>query len=222
MPTERDGDFGMLLEAPHAYHAQQKGFAQALSAGVPPERAAAMCGLTQEEMAGAWGVFRRARGLARSAGRLSKRAAGVATQLHPLALAAHGAQFAGRGLAAATAPLRRRIFRAFFHKLIERRARFLSWRRRRTLVPAHADSADARAWAIRYVRRRGLLGKLVGAALSGEVVGEAATTVLVTASIPVLIQLARRALRAAEGQGAPSDPRTSEAPAAAVQAPSEE
>src|SRR5881394_2350382 len=105
MPKDTDAEFGMVLEAPHAYHARRKGFGEALAAGVSPERAAAMCGLTPEEMAGAWGVFRRARGLARSAGRLSKRAAGVATQLHPLALAAHGAKFVGRGLAAATAPI---------------------------------------------------------------------------------------------------------------------
>jgi hypothetical protein len=57
------------------------------------------------------------------------------------------------------------------------------------------------------VKRRGLLGKLVGAALSGDSVGEPVTTAVVTASIPVLVELARRALRAAESQGAPADPR---------------
>src|SRR5881394_2707623 len=103
MPKDTDAEFGMVLEAPHAYHARQKGFGEAIAAGVPPERAAAMCGLTPEEMAGAWGVFRRAHGLARHAGRLTKRAAGIAVKAHPLALAAHGARFVGRGLAAATA-----------------------------------------------------------------------------------------------------------------------
>jgi hypothetical protein len=46
----------------------------------------------------------------------------------------------------------------------------------------------------------------VGTVLSGEVGGEPATTALVTASIPVILELARRALKAAESQGAPSDP----------------
>ena len=217
MPTETDVEFAMMLEAPHAYHAREKGFGQALAAGVPPERAAAMCGLTPEEI-GAVGVLRKARRLARSAGRATKRVARTALRMHPLALAAQGAKFAGRGLAAATGPIRRRIFRAFFGKLIGRRARFLSWRRRRDLRPTVADRAEARAWAVRYVKHKGLLGKLVGAALSGDVGAEPATTALVTASIPVILELARRALKAAAHQGAPSDPRTAE-PQGAASAP---
>src|SRR4051794_19920492 len=77
----------------------------------------------------------------------------------------------------------------------------------------HHPSQFGPPLVIRYVKRRGLLGKLIGAALSGDAIGEPATTALVTASIPVLIELARRALKAAEHEGAPSDPRTAEAPA---------
>ncbi|MDX2087877.1 MAG: hypothetical protein SFX73_08505 [Kofleriaceae bacterium] len=113
-------------------------------------------------------------------------------------------------MAAATGPVRRRIFRAFFGKLIARRARLLSWRARRSLRPSEAERREARAWAVSYVKRRGILGKIVGGGLSGEVVGEAATTTLVTASIPVIVELARKALRAAESHGAPTDPRTNE------------
>jgi len=221
---ETDAQFGMMLDAPDAYQAQQKGFGQALAAGVPPERAAAMCGLSPEEMAGAVGVFRKARRLARQAGRASRRATRGALRVHPLALAAQGAKFVGRGLAAATGPIRRRIFGAFFRKLIDRRARFLSWQRQRTLRPTAADRAEARAWAIRYVKRRGILGRLIGSALSGDVGADPATATLVTASIPVILELARRALKAAEHSGAPSDPRTAPQadPAAAAEQPSTE
>jgi len=39
-------------------------------------------------------------------------------------------------------------------------------------------------------------------------VGEPATAAVITASIPVLIQLARRALKTAEREGAPANPQT--------------
>jgi len=166
---QTDAEFGMVLEAPDAYNAQQKGLVRALAAGVPPDRAAAMYGLSPEEMAGALGVFRKARRLAHRAHGLAKKTAATAVRLHPLALATRGARFVGRGVAAATGPIRRRIFRSFFGKLIDRRARLLSWRRRRSLHPTASDRADARAWAVRYVKGRGLLGKLVGGALSGDI-----------------------------------------------------
>lgn len=209
MPIETDVEFGMMLEAPHAYHAQQKGLGEALAAGVPPERAVAMCGLTPEEI-GAIGVLRKARRLARSAGRTTGRLARFTARTHPLALAARGAKLAAHGLAAATGPIRRRIFRAFFGKLIGRRARYLSWQRRGSLQPVPLDLREARGWAIQYVKRHGLLGKLIGTALSGDVGAEPATTALITASIPAIIALARRALKMAESQGAPSDPRSEE------------
>jgi hypothetical protein len=62
------------------------------------------------------------------------------------------------------------------------------------------EQRQAQSWATAYVRRKGILGKLVGVALSGDIsgpsdlVGEPATAAVITASIPVLIQLARRAL----------------------------
>ena len=60
------------------------------------------------------------------------------------------------------------------------------------------------------MKRKGVLGKLVGAALGGvATIGEPATTAVITASIPLLIQLARKALKKAEGEGAPADPQTS-------------
>jgi hypothetical protein len=207
--VDSDVEFGIMLAAPHASNARQKGFDRALAAGVPPQRAAAMCGLTVDEI-GAVRVLRKARRLARSTGRAARRGARMAVRLHPLALAAQGAKFAGHGLAAATRPIRRGIFRAFFRKLIGRRARLLSWQRRQTLHPTASEQAEAHRWAIQYVRRHGLLGKLVGTALSGDIGAEPATTALVTASIPVILQLARRALKMAESQGAPSDPRSEE------------
>ena len=80
--------------------------------------------------------------------------------------------------------------------------------------PTASEHREAHRWAVRYVKRRGLLGKLVGAALSGDVGAEPATAALVTASIPVILELARRALRVAEREGAPADPRTSTTDAA--------
>jgi hypothetical protein len=74
------------------------------------------------------------------------------------------------------------------------------------------EQRQAQSWAVAYVRHKGIFGKLAGVALSGDlgnpmdVVGEPATAALVTVSIPLLIQLARRALKAAEREGAPADP----------------
>jgi hypothetical protein len=154
--------------------------------------------------------------LARKGRRLAKRGAMLSLKAEPHVLTARAAKLAakgvGKGLAAVTGPVRRRIFRAFFKKLISRRARLISWQRRRSLRPSPGEQRQARSWAAAYVRRKGILGKLVGAALSGEVagpsgvVGEPATAALVTASIPVLIELARRALKTAEREGAPADP----------------
>jgi hypothetical protein len=123
-------------------------------------------------------------------------------------------KLATKGLALATGPVRRRIFRGFFRKLISRRARLISWQKRRSLQPTAGEQRDARSWAAAYVRSKGVLGKLVGTALSGEVtrsadlVGEPATAAVITASIALLIQLVRRALKTAEREGAPADPQT--------------
>lgn len=215
-----DREFSLLLDSPHAYRAHKNGVARARADGVAVQEAGRRGDLSADELAGALGVFRGARRAARGASRMAKRAGGVALQAHPLALSARAARFAGRGLAAATAPIRRRIFRAFFGKLTERRARLISWNARGSLRPNVAETRAARAWAIRYVKRRGILGKLVGTSLSGDTLGEPVTTALVTASIPVLVDLARRALRAAESQGAPADPRAvPPAPLAALEPP---
>lgn len=202
---DRDVSFGMILEAPDAYQAHQKGFARAIAAGVPPERAAAMCGLSRAEV-GAFGGFKKLRRMARAPGRTLGRAA--LHSMNPIAVARYSTKLAARGLAAATGPIRRRIFRAFFKKLIDRRARFLSWQRRKGLIPAAADLREARAWTIAYVKRSGFLGRIIGATLSGDTIGEPVTAAALAASIPVILELARRALRAAEKQGAPADPRS--------------
>jgi hypothetical protein len=156
--------------------------------------------------------------LARKGGRLAKRGAVLSLKAEPHVLTARATKLAakgvGKGIAVVTGPIRRRILRAFFKKLISRRSRLISWQQRRSLRPSPAEQRQAQAWAAAYVRRKGILGKLVGAALSGEVtgrggmVGEPATAALVTASIPVLIALARRALKTAEREGAPADPQT--------------
>ncbi len=156
--------------------------------------------------------------LARKGGRLAKRGAVLSLKAEPHVVTARATKLAAkgldRGIAAVTGPVRRRIFRAFFSKLISRRARLISWQRRRSLRPLPGEQRQAQSWATAYVRRKGILGKLVGAALSGDVagrcdlVGEPATATLVTASIPVLIQLARRALKTAEREGAPAEPQT--------------
>ncbi|MDX2023231.1 MAG: hypothetical protein SF187_23560 [Deltaproteobacteria bacterium] len=83
------------------------------------------------------------------------------------------------------------------------------------MKPDQIELAIAQRWATAYVKRRGIFGKLVGTALAGDSVGEPATASLMTASIPILIAIAKRALRSAEKEGAPRDPRTSP-PAIAV------
>lgn len=159
-----------------------------------------------------WRPLRGLRKAVRRTGRVAKRGGKLAVRAHPVALTARAA---GKGLATVTGPLRRRIFRAFFGKLITRRARLISWQRRRSMAPLQAERHEAQRWAAAYVRRKGVFGRLVSAALSGDVVGtyvgaDPATSALITASIPVLIQLARRALKTAEGEGAPEDPRSNE------------
>lgn len=192
MTDKLDPEFSMLIGATEAYDLQMNGEAERGSNG--PD-------------VGAFGILKRAKRTARGAGRLAKRTHRLALKASPHALAIASTKLAARGLAAATGPIRRRIFRAFFSKLISRRARLLAWRARRSLNPTRQEASSARGWAVRYIKGKGLLGKLVGTALGGDGIGEAATTALVTASIPVLIQLARKALRSAERQGAPADPR---------------
>jgi hypothetical protein len=160
--------------------------------------------------------LRRLKKIARKGGRLARRSTSLALKAEPHVLTARATKLAakglGKGLAAVTGPVRRRIFRAFFKKLISRRARLISWQQRRSLRPLPAEQRQAQSWATAYVRRKGILGKLVGAALSGDVagqrdlVGEPATAALVAASIPLLIKLAQRALKTAEKEGAPAEP----------------
>lgn len=207
MSKASDSEFGLMLQAPDAYGAHGKGLMRALSAGVPIERAAAICGLTTDELAGALRIVKQARRAGRRARAVALATARGTAKAHPVALAARGVRTGARGIAAATRAVRRRIFRAFFRKLIDRRARLVSWQGRRSLQPNAAERQTARSWAVGYVKRRGLLGKLIGSALGGHSVGEPATSALVTASIPVLLEIARRALRAAEKEGAPRDPR---------------
>jgi hypothetical protein len=155
------------------------------------------------------GPFRRLKKVARTGTRLAKRGTKLAVlTANPHAMTMKAAKLTGKVVAAATGPIRKRIFRAFFGKLTGRRARGLSWQRRRSLNPSAGERQEAQRWATGYVKRKGVLGKLVGAALGGEAtIGEPATAAVITASIPLLIQLARKALKKAEGEGAPADPR---------------
>jgi hypothetical protein len=177
--------------------------------------------------------FGRLKRLARKGGRLAKRGAVLSIKAEPTLLTARATKLAakgiGKGLAAVTGPIRRRIFRAFFKKLISRRARLISWQQRRSLQPSAGERRQAQSWASAYVRHKGILGKLVGAALSGDVAGpsdlgaEPATAAIITASIPLLIKLAQRALRTAEKEGAPADPQSAaDAPSAGPQAASDD
>ncbi len=153
--------------------------------------------------------FGRLRKVARTGARLAKRGTKLAIVMaNPHAMTMKATKLTGKALAAATGPIRKRIFRAFFGKLTNRRARALSWQRRRALNPNAGEREEARRWATGYVKRKGVLGKLVGAALGADVtIGEPATAAVITASIPVLIALAKQALKRAEREGAPADPR---------------
>jgi hypothetical protein len=155
------------------------------------------------------GPFRRLKKVARTGTRLAKRGTKLAmVTANPHAMTMKAARLTGKAMAVATGPIRKRIFRAFFGKLTNRRARVLSWQRRRALNPNAGEREEARRWATGYVKRKGVLGKLVGAALGADVtIGEPATAAVITASIPVLIALARQALKGAEREGAPADPR---------------
>jgi hypothetical protein len=198
--TPSDEEFTLMITNPDAYPARLDGLASTA------ERLNASA-----VHVGALGLRRKARQLAsrgrRVASKAGRRAFTAARHAHPMALAATTARFTAKGIAAATAPVRRRIFNAFFGKLLQRRARMLAWSRRRTLVPTGADAAEARRWAVAYVKRRGVFGKMLGTALSGDLIGEPASSALMTASVPVLLALAKRALKAAERHGAPADPR---------------
>jgi hypothetical protein len=209
---ENDRAFDLMLACPDAYGAKAKGIDRALAAGLPRAQAALLCGLTNDEYAATLGFTKRLKRGVRRAGRGARRGMQAATRASPAALAARGVRAAGRGIGAALASARRRIFRAFFGKLVSRRARLLSYQRRRSLQPDRSELYAAGRWARAYIRRRGRFGRLVAAALAGEVGAEPATSAVLTASIPVLLNLARRALKQAEGEGAPANPRTSGVP----------
>ena len=207
MPKNDDLGFDLFVAAPDAYKDRQLGPAPVLGKKRSLKRAPRDWDGHPCEVAGPRGLMKKARRNVRGAKRVATKASRVALRAHPMTLAVTTAKYAGRGLAAATGPIRRKIFRAFFGKLIARRARLVSWQRRRSLAPIAAETTLARRWAVRYVKRRGILGRLVGTALAGDAIGDPATASVVTASIPVIIALAKRALRSAEGHGAPIDPR---------------
>ena len=202
-----DRIFDLFVAAPDAYQAHALAFAPCLGDDSALDHAPRDRDRGPAEVSGARGFIKKARRKVTGAKQMATKASRVALRAHPLTVAATTAKYAGRGLAAATGPLRRKVFRAFFRKLIARRARLLSWQRRKSLSPIPTEMTLAQRWAVRYVKRRGILGKLVGTALAGDIIGEPATASLVTASIPVIIALAKRALRSAEGHGAPIDPR---------------
>src|SRR5262249_34574023 len=149
-------------------------------------------GLTAGDLAGAFHPLNRLRRTARRAGRGLARGAKLAARAHPLYLTAQAGNLAAKAAAFATGPIRRRIFRALFKTLIARRARLLAWQRRRQLNPAPAEVTEARRWAAAYVRRKGILGKLISSTLSGDLGAEPVTATLITASIPLLLSLARK------------------------------
>lgn len=208
MPNiDADDEFAMLLTAPDAYTGTAKRSDVPLARRTSSTAAARLCDLTSDDV-GTFGVARRFGRVTKRIGRVSSRAGRAALRAHPLAVTTKAARLAAKGVAVATGPIRRRIFRAFFGKLTNRRARLLAWQARRTLRPNALEAAAARRWAVAYIKRRGLLGKLAAGSLAGDdAIGEPASAALATASIPVLIELARRALRVAERQGAPADPR---------------
>ena len=105
MRDDSDPKFSMFLGSPDAY-----------DTGQSP-------GTTSPDVAGAFGIIKRAKRAARGAHRIAKRSRGLA---NPAALSIRATKLAARGLATATGPLRRKIFRAFFSKLISRRARLIS------------------------------------------------------------------------------------------------
>jgi hypothetical protein len=192
-----DEDFSLMLTNPEEYATRAE---------------ARLAGADQGDEIGALSLRRRARALSAAGRRLARRSGGTALNFakrtHPMALASTAARHTARGLAAATGPIRRRIFKAFFGKLALRRARLLAWSSRRSLQPTSAEASQARRWAVAYVKRRGLVGRMLGTVLAGDHIGEPASTTLLTASVPVLLALAKRALQAAERQGAPVDPRS--------------
>jgi hypothetical protein len=173
---------------------------------------------TEEEMGQAIEVGRRR--LGRRMRRGLRRGTSLAIRRHPAAAALRQAKKAGRLAAKATALIRRRIFRTLFRKLIHRRARLLAYQRRRSPKPNAAEQREAQAWTRAYVRRKGITGKLAAGALAAGLGAEpVATSALLTASIPVLIALARRILKTAEREGAPADPRSAAGPPDAAPAP---
>lgn len=136
---------------------------------------------------------------------------------------------------AAIRALIRKIIGRGVKKVAVRRARFMSYKRRGSTRPNREELAEGTRWARKYVKSKGWLGKLYGAAskkvkrdprvrksvartmrrqrrarAAGYHVGiEPATTALITSiAIPVLIALVNKLVGAATKEGAPADPRT--------------
>lgn len=163
-----------------------------------------LAGVLESDRLAEVGALRKLRKVAKRTVRAAARPARSLAKAHPVRLAVRPVKTVVRATGRALAAARRRIFRAFFGKLVSRRARKIAYSQRRSLTPNQAEQREATVWAGRYLRRKGLFGKLVATAL---VSGEPASSSLVTASIPLLLSLARRALKTAEREGAPADPR---------------
>ena len=146
MKPSRDKDraFDLMLACPDVYGAKAKGVDRALAAGLPPAQAALLCGLSNEEYAATLGFTKRLKRGVQRVGRGARRGLRTAARANPAALAARGVRAAGKGIGAALAMARRRIFRAFFGKLVNRRARLLAYQQRRSLQPNRGRARGGR------------------------------------------------------------------------------
>ncbi len=135
---------------------------------------------------------------------------------------------------AAVKAIIKRIVGRGVRKIAARRARFMSYRRRGSTRPTGREKAEALRWARKYIKSKGWLGKIYGAATkrvvrdkrvrravaqklkrarraraAGYDVGAAATgTAAITAiAVPVIIALVNKLVSKAMGEGAPADPR---------------
>jgi hypothetical protein len=139
----------------------------------------------------------------------------------------------------------RRLIKREVNRLVARRARKISWDRRRSKTPTPNEITEAKVWSSRYLKTKGgRFGKLLAAlgigellaakkkvrvrgetfvpSSSGDFVGmEPVTAALLGMSIPALAMILSAILKRASKAGAPSDP-TAAAPEGTVeQTPSE-
>jgi len=161
------------------------------------------------------GVRFRPKKILKRAGKIAKK--GVKIYVAPIKIVAK----AGKAALMAAARLAARPIKSIFRKLANRRARYLSWKNRKSLQPNPVEKVQAVTWSLHRMRSKGPIGALgvkilrftggatVGNLRGGALVGVEAATI--TSAAVAIVAATKQIMSSLNKPGeAPADPRKGE------------